>query len=144
MILRLMQIFNFLPRTPLETDLKEIFYDIIAGQVKRSVHHLIYQGRDYTPLFISCLKDKSYLPLPLKEVQLDVGRRIPGFYMDNSTAFFGHLFWEVFDDRHKRKIWGSIIRNEKGDWKYILPGNSSKEVYLNLNKSQEIDIFHLT
>jgi len=139
-----MLIFNFLPRINLEADLKDVFYDIIAGNVKRSVHHLIYQGEDYTSLFISCLEDKSYLPLPLKDVQLDVGRRIPGFYMDDSTAYFGHLFWEVFTDKFKRKIWGSVIRNEKGDWKYILSGNSSKEVYLNLNKSQEIDIFHLT
>jgi len=144
LILQQMLIFNFLLRQHLKEDLKGVFYDIIAGNVKRSVHHLIYQDSDYTPLFLSCLKDKSYLPVALKDIQLEIGRRIPGFYIDGSTAFFGHLFWEVFDDRHKRKIWGSVIRNEKGDWKYILSGNSSKEVYLNLNKSQEVDIFHLT
>lgn len=125
-------------------DLKGVFYDIIGGKVKRSVHHLFYQDKDYTSLFIICLKDRSYKPLPLKNVQIEIGRRVPGFFIENSTAYFGHLFWEVFDDRHKRKIWGSVIRNEKGDWKYILPGNSSKEVYINLNKSQEVDIFHLT
>jgi len=128
----------------LETDLKEAFYDIIIGKVKRSIHHLVYQNIDYTSLFISCLKDKLYHPVMLKDVQIEVGLRIPGFYLENSTAFFGYLFWEVFHDRHKRKIWGSVVRNEKGDWKYILPGNSSKEVYLNLNKGQEVDIFHLT
>ena len=128
----------------MESDIKEVFYDIILGKVKRSVHHLIYKNRDYTSLFISCLKKKSYTPVLLKSVEIDIGVRIPGFYLDNSTAFFGYLFWEVFHDKHKRKIWGSIIRNEKGDWKYLLSGNSSKKVYLNLNKIQEVDIYHLT
>jgi len=130
--------------TQLNEDLKDVFFDIISGRVKRSVHRLIYQGRDYSSLFIACLADKSFKPQQLKNVRIEIGRRIPGFYIKDSTAYFGHLFWEVFDARHKRKIWGSVIRNEKGDWKYILPGNSSKEVYLNLNKSQEIDIYHLT
>jgi len=128
----------------LEKELKEVFYDIIAGKVKRSLHQLTYQNRDYTLLFISCLKQKEYFPVSLKNVDLQVGTRIPGFYLEDTTAYFGYLFWEVFDDRHKRKIWGSVIRNKKGDWKYILPGNSSKEVYLNIQKIQEVDIFHLT
>jgi len=139
-----MQTFNSLPRENLEEELKEVFYDIIAGRVKRSVHNLVYQNNDYTPLFILCLKDKAYLPVSLKSVTLEVGTRIPGFYLDNTMTYFGYLFWEVFDDRHKRKIWGSVIRDKKGDWKYILPGNSSKEVYLNINKIQDVDIFHLT
>jgi hypothetical protein len=128
----------------LEKELKEVFYDIITGKVKRSLHQLTYQEKDYTNLFIFCLKEKAYFAVPLKSVDLEVGTRIPGFFLDDKTAYFGYLFWEVFDDRHKRKIWGSVVRNKKGDWKYILPGNSSKEVYLNTKKVQEIDIFHLT
>ena len=128
----------------METDIKEVFYDIILGKVKRSVHHLFYQKNDYTPLFVSCLKNKSYHPVLLKSVEIEIGFRIPGFYIEDSTAYFGYLFWEIFHDSHKRKIWGSVIRNKKGDWKYILSGNSSKVVYLNLTKIQEVDIYHLT
>jgi hypothetical protein len=128
----------------LEAELRDVFNDIIDGRVKRFVHHLIFQNKDYTTLFITCLKEKAYLPSPLKSVNIDVGIRCPGFFIKDSTAYFGYLFWEVFDERHKRKIWGSVIRNNKGDWKYILSGNSSNIVYLNQNKIQEVDIFHLT
>ena len=128
----------------MEADLKEVFYDIITGRVKRYVHDLVFQKHDYTSLFINCLQDKAYLPRPLKEVQIEVGMRCPGFLVQDSVAYFGYLFWEVFDEKHKRKIWGSVMRNKKGDWKYILSGNSSNVVYLNLNKLQEVDIFHLT
>ncbi len=125
--------------------IKEIFYDIILGNgVKRSVHNLVFKNQDYSPLFIECLINKSFNPIPLKNTVLEIGIRIPGFYLDKQTAFFGHLFWEVFSERRKRKIWGSIVRNHKGDWKYILTGNSSSVVYLNMSKIQEIDIFHLT
>lgn len=125
--------------------IKEIFNDIILGNgVKRSIHDLVFQNKNYTALFIDCLLDKSFIPMPLKSVSIEIGMRLPGFYIDDRTAFFGHLFWEVFSEGEKRKIWGSIVRNHKGDWKYILSGNSPKVVYLNMSAPQEIDIFHLT
>ena len=128
-----------------DAQITEIFYDIILGNgVKRSVHDLIYKNRDFTNLFIKCLLKKTFKPFLLRNISLEIGVRIPGFYIEQQTAFFGYLFWEVFNDRRKRKIWGSVVRNQKGDWKYILTGNSSKVVYLNMSKIQEIDIFHLT
>lgn len=126
-------------------ELKEVFYDIILGHgVKRSVHSLMYRDKDYASFFIECLKEKAFYPNELKSVNVEIGRRIPGFYVKDSVAYFGYLFWEVFHDRQKRKIWGSIVRNKKGDWKYILSGNSSNIVFLNFNKIQEVDIYHLT
>ena len=128
-----------------DNQITEIFYDIILGNgVKRSIHNLVYKNQDFKNLFIECLLDKSFKPLLLKNASIEVGIRIPGFYIEKQTAFFGYLFWEVFNERRKRKIWGSVVRNQKGDWKYILTGNSSKVVYLNMFKIQEIDIFHLT
>lgn len=125
--------------------IKETFNDIILGNgVKRSIHQLIFQNIDYTDLFSECLIDNSFRPVILKNATIEVGVRIPGFFLEKHTAIFGYLFWEVFSDRKKRKIWGSVVRNQKGDWKYILTGNSSNVVYLNMFKIQEIDIFHLT
>jgi len=127
------------------SQIEEAFSDIILGNgVKRSVHNLVFNTIDYSDLFINCLKIHTFLPIPLKNTKLEIGVRYPGFYIENSVAYFGHLFWEVFSENRKRKIWGSIIRNQKGDWKYILPGNSSKIVYINLTKAQAIDIHHLT
>ena len=128
-----------------ESQIQEIFNDIILGKgVKQSVHYLVHENRDFTRLFIQCLNKHSFYPLPIKEISLEVGFRMPGFYLENQTAIFGHLFWEVFSEKRKRKIWGSIVRNHKGDWKYILTGNSPKVIYFNMSKIQEIDIFHLT
>ena len=127
------------------SQLEEIFFDIITGNgVKRTVHNLVFQNIDYSDLFINCLNKKAFNPFPLKTTKLLTGIRIPGFYLEKKTAIFGYLFWEVFSERKKRKIWGSVIRNQKGDWKYILSGHSSKVVYLNMSKIQEVDIFHLT
>ena len=125
--------------------IEDAFNDIILGNgVKRAVHDLIFDNIDYSYLFINCLNQNNFLPVPLKNIELEIGIRYPGFYIINSIAYFGYLFWEVFSAARKRKIWGSVIRNKKGDWKYILPGNSSKIVYLNKDKAQAIDIFHLT
>ncbi len=127
------------------SQIEEIFNDIIIGNgVKRSVHKLVYNKTDYSELFINCLQHNSFLPTTLKNIELEIGMRYPGFYIINSVAYFGHLFWEVFSNTKKRKIWGSVIRNNKGDWEYILPGNSSKIIYINKLKPEFVDIFHLT
>ncbi len=127
------------------SEIEDAFNDIILGNgVKRSVHNLVFNNENLTPLFKNCLIKNNFLPTPLKKIELETGIRYPGFYIQSSMAYFGHLFWEVFNEKRKRKIWGSIIRNEKGDWKYILPGNSLKIVYMNVDKAQQVDINHLT
>ena len=125
--------------------LTEIFDDIILGRgVKRVVHDLQMDGQDYADLFIERLLIRNYRECEIKNVVVDVGIRYPAFYLMDGKAYFGHLFWEVFTSTRKRKIWGSIIRNDKGDWKYIIPGNSSKIIYVNTAKAQEVDIHYLT
>ncbi|MBD3225947.1 MAG: hypothetical protein GF313_14565 [Caldithrix sp.] len=69
---------------------------------------------------------------------------MPAFYVKDKTAIFGHVFWEVFTDKRKRKIWGSVVRNTKGDWKYILPGSRPVTLFANLNQLEEVDIYHLS
>jgi len=125
--------------------ISEVFDDIIQGNgVKRFVHDLIMDDIDYCELFKTRLIRNNFFPKPLKEMSIKVGVRIPGFYIQDSTAYFGHLFWEVFNEQRKRLIWGSVLRNDKGDWKYILSGKSPHIVYLNQAQIQDIDIFHLT
>jgi len=127
------------------SQLKEVFDDIILGNgVKQSVHSLIFESVNFTNLFKECLQKRLYFPTPLKNISVEIGFRYPGFYIDGTDAYFGHLFWEIFSESRKRKIWGSVIRNDKGDWKYILPGNSSKVVFINKEKAQAIDILYLT
>lgn len=126
-------------------EIAEILDDIILGRgVKRTIHDLQYDEKVYTQLFIERLQLFKFRPVAVKNIQIEVGKRSPAFYLKEKNAIFGYIFWEVFSDKHKRKIWGSVVRNEKGDWKYILPGNSSEAVFINLNKQEEIDIYHLS
>jgi len=126
-------------------ELDAVFDDIILGRgVKRYVHELLWQGRDESDRFRSCLLRRGFEYLPLKEIEVEIGERLPGFWIDKTTAYFGYLFWEVFSENRKRKIWGSVIRDEKGDWKHIFPGKSSKLLYVNRSIRQKVDIYHLT
>lgn len=110
--------------------------------VKRFVHDLIYNNRLYVQLFIERLHIYKYFPRSVKEIE--VGVRFPAFLINDHQAIFGHVFWEVFSERRKRKIWGSVIRNEKGDWKHIIPGNIETTIFVNRSCPELIDIYHLT
>ncbi|RMH65213.1 MAG: hypothetical protein D6677_03025 [Calditrichaeota bacterium] len=130
----------------MENSLSDVFDDIILGRgVKRSVHDLIWRGRNRTALFAERLQAHGFMPIALKDAEVPPGIRIPGFLLEETgTAWFGYLFREFFTETRQRKIWGSVKRNEKGDWALILPGNSQHVVYLNTRQQQEIDIYHLT
>jgi hypothetical protein len=125
--------------------ISEILDDIILGRgVKRAVHDLEYDGNIFTDLFIQRLRLYKYRPMTVADVSIESGLRAPAFLIDGKTAIFGYVFWEVFSDKYKRKLWGSVVRNEKGDWKYTLTGNSSQTVFVNLTALEEIDIYYLS
>ncbi len=128
------------------TALSEVFDDIILGRgIKRAVHELSFEGRDYRELFRQRLTANGFRETALRDIDVETGWRVPGFWLDKEgRAWFGYLFWEVFSDKHKRKIWGSVKRNRKGDWQIILPGNSRQKLFINPALRQEVDIYHLT
>ena len=127
------------------SELEEIFDDIILGRgVKRAVHHLEYDQNVYVDLFAQRLRIYNYQPLVLSNISLKVGFRLPAFLVSEKAALFGYVFWEVFSEHKKRKIWGSVIRNKKGDWKYILPGYSNQVIFANLSRHEPIDINYLS
>ncbi|HHJ51717.1 MAG TPA: hypothetical protein ENJ89_00855 [Caldithrix abyssi] len=126
-------------------EISEVLDDIVLGRgVKRSVHDLQFDQNIYTELFVERLQLYKYRPMPIKDIPIEVGKRVPAFLIDGKTAIFGYVFWEVFSDKRKRKLWGSVVRNEKGDWKYVLPGNSSRIVFVNLDQSEEVDLYYLS
>ena len=123
----------------------DILDDIILGRgVKRSIHDLEYNNNIYTGLFIERLRTYKFRPMPVKDIRVEVGQRIPAFLIKRKTAIFGYVFWEVFSDKRKRKLWGSVVRNAKGDWKYIIHGGSEEVVFANPDNSEDIDIYYLS
>ena len=125
-------------------EISEILDDIILGRnVKRSVHDLEYDNALFTGLFVDRLRLYKFSPFPMNKIQIEVEHRAPAFVINGKTAIFGYVFWEVFSEKQKRKIFGSVAKNDKGDWKYVLNGNSSDVVFVNMTKLEEVDIYHL-
>jgi len=125
-------------------EISEILDDIILGRgVKRSVHNLEYDSSIFTGLFIDRLRLYKFRPVALNKIEIEVGHRAPAFLISGKTAIFGYVFWEVFSEIKKRKLFGSVVKNEKGDWKYVIPENSSSIVFINIDKQEEIDLYHL-
>ena len=125
-------------------EISEILDDIILGRgVKRSVHNLEYDQFLYTSLFIDRLRIYKYRPCRVSDISIEIGWRAPAFLISNKIAIFGYVFWELFTETKKRKLFGSVIKNAKGDWKYTLSDKNNDIVFVNLDHQEEIDIYHL-
>ncbi len=128
-------------RSLLEKKLRDAFREIIDGKsVKRSKHELVYAGVDVSNVFIEEMDKKNYVPTKVDEVVCEQGRRVPAFYIEESFAFFGWVFWEKFTELRLRKLFGSVVRNEKGDWAIQISPGSQKTIYANAGQQLEMDI----
>jgi hypothetical protein len=76
----------------------------------------------------------------VREVPVQPGQRVPAFYIDSGTAYFGWIFWEKFSQLRMRKLFGSVVRNEKGDWAIQIPEKRNTVVYANESLMSEMDI----
>ena len=124
-----------------EALLRETLRDIIDGTiVKRSKHLLVYNGTNVTPLFLEELQRKNFLPLRVDEIEIEKGERVPAFYVEHNTAYFGWIFWEKFTELRLRKLFGSVVRNAKGDWQIQLSPKSEAIVYANITRRIPMDI----
>ncbi len=127
--------------SPDEQKVLEALADIIEGRVvKRSVHSLLWSSISVADQFVQVLEEKGYLATPLQDIDVQPGERVPAFHIDGDTAYFGWVFWEKFTDRKMRKLYGSVVRNAKGDWAIQIAGNRPTPVYVNLSLKGEMDI----
>ena len=121
--------------------LREALAEIVGGRsVKRSVHDLAHDGRDLTPEFRDELARQGFFPLRVSEVAVDPGERVPAFYIVGKIAYFGWVFWEQFTSWKIRKLWGSVVKDARGDWKIQLPDGGRAVVYANNSLKIEMDI----
>jgi hypothetical protein len=123
------------------TELYAAFSDIIDGKVvKRSRHDLTWNSEDATPLFLDALGEHGYRATRVADVSVQPGERVPAFTLLERTAYFGWIFWEKFSERKRRKLFGSIVRNRKGDWAIQISSQNSTLVYANLSLASPMDI----
>jgi hypothetical protein len=124
-----------------EEKLRDALYDIIEGKtVKRSKHELLFNGKDISQLFVEILQLHHYFPVRVGQVDIVPGQRVPAFYIEEQTAYFGWVFWEKFTELRLRKLFGTVVRNSKGDWLIQIPPNSPKIIYVNRATVFEMDI----
>lgn len=130
-------------RSQLDKRLRDAFKEIIDGKtVKRSKHELMFGGVDVSNVFVDEMDKKNYLPAAVGDIPCDQGQRVPAFYIEELHACFGWVFWEKFTEGRTRKLFGSVVRNEKGDWLIQIPAGSLKIVYANTALTAEMDIDH--
>ena len=82
------------------------------------------------------------MPTTVERVDVRPGERVPAFYIDNTVAYFGWVFWEQFTSWKIRKLWGSVIKNERGDWDIQIPPTRITVIYANESLKLEMDIDH--
>ncbi|MDP1675425.1 MAG: hypothetical protein Q8L88_01070 [Bacteroidota bacterium] len=121
--------------------LQSALSDIIEGKnVKRSKHELIFEGKNVTELFVESLRKQHFIPITVGAITIEPSERVPAFIIEENTAYFGWVFWEKFSQLRLRKLFGTVIRNTKGDWLIQLPSNSTKLIYADTSQIFEMDI----
>jgi len=119
--------------------LRDALTDIVTGRgAKRAKHDLVLNGKPVVDEFIRCLEENGFHKTTVGEVSVDVGERVPAFFVKDTVAYFGWVFWEKFTDTKSRKLWGSVVRNEKGDWAIQIPPTKPTPIYA--DETQKIDM----
>jgi hypothetical protein len=115
--------------------------DFIRGvEVHRAKLQLTLDGQDLTKEFVQALLKLGYIPAEVRDVGVRPGQRAPAFLIQDATAYFGWVFWEKFTEKKMRKLWGSVIRNEEGDWEIQLPAGRTACIYVNEKARLEMDL----
>lgn len=103
--------------------------DLILGRgVKRGRHEL--PEADFS-LFRERLVACGFAPSVVAAVRIEVGVRVPAWLLRPPVADFGTVFWEVFTPAKRRKLFGSEVRNRKGDWEIQLSPGSEETIWVN-------------
>ncbi len=113
--------------------------DLIRGDgVRRATHDLRIDGQDVSEIFRRLLESEGYVETRIDDVNIRPGERVPAFHIAAGQAQFGWVFWEVFSPDRQRKIFGSVVKNDKGDWATML--GRTALVYACLSRKQDMDV----
>jgi hypothetical protein len=115
----------------------EALDDLILGRgVKRGRPVL---PPEVLPLFRERLEACGFVPSRVAGVAVEVGSRVSAWLLRPPTVDFGTVFWEVFTDAKRRKLFGSEVRNGNGDWEIQIPPGSSETIWADLARPERYD-----
>jgi hypothetical protein len=128
-------------RSRLDKRLRDALREIIDGKtVERSKHELAVGGIDISNVFIEEMDKKNYLPAVVGDVTCSEGKSVPAFYIEERQAYFGWVYWERLTEGRPRKLFGSVVRTEKGERSIQIPDGNKKIVYANVSLTKEMNI----
>ena len=123
--------------------LDDAYSDFITGHgVERVKLELTIEGRPVVQEFLAALEKHNFAAGTVAGTPVQPGERVPAFFIKDSTAFFGWVFWEKFTETKLRKLWGSSLRNKKGDWAIQIPSNKAATIYADQSLKIEMDLNH--
>jgi hypothetical protein len=120
-------------------EILEVLNDLARGTIHRSRHGLVLDGRDCTAAFEEALRDAGFVLSRVRDLEIPAGTRFPGFLLRNGVAHFGHVFREKFTEGEDRVLFGSVVRDWRGDWEIMLTRRSAESVWVNLEKGVPFD-----
>jgi hypothetical protein len=124
---------------PPPDDLLEALRDLAEGRVHRSRQELVLDGRDFTQAFEEVLRRSGYRAARLRELEVSRGVRFPAFFLREGVATFGHVFREKFSEAEDRMLFGSVIRDGRGDWSVMLTRRSTEILWVDLTRGTPFD-----
>jgi hypothetical protein len=104
----------------------------------------VRRGRHEIPLPLASLVRERlaacrFVETRVADVPVEVGVRVPAWLFRPPILDFGVVFWEVFTDTKRRKLFGSEVRNRKGDWEIQLAASSPETLWAGLEFAESYD-----
>src|SRR5512140_1304832 len=122
-------------------DLPSLLDAFIEGrEVKRAKLELRWHEQEIMSEFILALQRNGFLATTVGQTAVLPGERAPAFVLADGHAWFGWVFWEKFSERRMRKLFGSVVRNRKGDWELQITEKMPTIVYVNSTVKSEMDL----
>lgn len=120
---------------------REALDDLVLGRgVRRGRHEL---APALAAPFRERLAALGFLETVVGAIEIPVGVRVPAWLLRGTVADFGMVFWEVFTERAKRKLFGSQVRLSSGphagDWEIQLYPNSRETIFANPSLAESYD-----
>jgi hypothetical protein len=117
----------------------EALRDLAEGRVHRSRHGLVVDGLDLTEAFRGVLAECGYREERIRNLDVPDGVRFPAFLLRAGQADFGHVFREKFHDGERRTLFGSVVKDRRGDWEVLLTRRSPESVWVHLGQGAPFD-----
>lgn len=111
--------------------------DLALGRGVRRGRHEIPAGLDR--LFRERLAALGFVETTVGAVEVPVGVRVPAWLVAPGLADFGWVFWELFTESSRRRLFGSEVRNAKGDWEVQIPPSSPRRIWAGMHLAEAYD-----